>query len=93
MVKYKEIGEEIDAFIWTGGIDQADPEWLIKAMEEGKLEFLKSSDGKLFLLVRGIHRNTIVAPGEVIYINNEGYIGSMEQKHLYSQFEKVINNA
>ncbi len=51
-MKYRKKPVEIEAFKWTGGIDQVeDPEWIEEAVKDGVVSFREEGSPKVHMLI------------------------------------------
>ena len=77
----------VDAFKWTAGPDQSeDPEWIVKAIEDGKVKII--SKGKFVkLLIKNEIGDQIVDRGDYLVKGIHGEIRSYKPEHFKEQYE------
>jgi len=60
MTKYRKKPVVIDAFKWTGDIDQVfEPTWMVEALDSGVVWFLNAGTSRVLLMIKtleGTHR-------------------------------------
>lgn len=76
MGKYRKKPVEIEAFKWTGDINQTeDPMWIIEAIEKGIVWFLEDSvNGKQEMIIRTLDGNHRAQRGDYIIKGVKGEI-------------------
>lgn len=53
MAQFRKKPVVVDAFKWTGGPDQTeDPEWIVDALEDGRVSFGTNNRGRAALCIR-----------------------------------------
>jgi hypothetical protein len=79
-MKYRNKPVVIEAFKWTGDMDQEeDPEWIIKAIREGVVKFIPNystaRNGERNLVIHTLEGNMIASRGDYIIqgVNGEIY--------------------
>lgn len=72
-MQYQRIPESmVDAFIWTGGPDQTeDPEWAVKAIEDGKIWFVEK-DNECMMAVLTPYGQVLAKSGDYVFLDKDG---------------------
>ena len=69
-MKYRKKPVVIEAFRWTGGLDQTEyPEWIVEAVKKGKITF---ADGKM--LIETLEGTMTASPGDYTILGMKGEI-------------------
>lgn len=66
-MKYRKKPVEIEAFKWTGGIDQTeDPEWIVEAIKDGVASFRGQGTTKVHMLIETLEGVMTAQVGDYI---------------------------
>ena len=77
----------VEAFKWTGDIDQKeDPEWIVKAIEDGKVSVLNTQS---FGLHMTIGDRQVAKPGYYIILNDFNKIESANPEYFEANYEEI----
>lgn len=97
MSKYRKKPVEIEAFKWTGDINQTeDPIWIIEAIQKGIVWFLQDSvNGKQEMIIRTLEGNRRAQRGDYIIKGVKGEIypckpDKFEKIYEYSCKERIL---
>jgi hypothetical protein len=89
MAKYRKKPVVIDAFQWTGGIDQTeDPVWIVEAIEDGKVT-LDNVNGTTVLLIETLEGQMRTLPGDYIIRGVKGEIYPCKPDIFEATYEAV----
>ena len=85
MARYRKRPVIVEAFRWTGGIDQTeDPEWIVAAIKEGKVWFEQGC--LLIATLEGIHQARV---GDYIIQGVQGEIYPCKPDIFEQTYEEV----
>lgn len=80
----------IDAFKWTGGIDQTeDPEWIVDAIKDGGVSFSGAGRPDMKLLIRTLEGVMAAGVGDWIIRGVKGEIYPCKPDIFEQTYEKV----
>ncbi len=66
-MKYRKKPVEIEAFKWTGGIDQTEePEWIVKAIKDGVVSLRGEGTPKVHMLIDSLEGVMTAQVGDYI---------------------------
>ena len=87
MAKFIKKPERVEAFIWTGGADQAeDPDWIVQALKDGKVTIINDEKGLRMEIDNGIIER--VKPGEYVVKRADGSIGACSREIFEALYER-----
>lgn len=87
-MKYRKKPVVIEAFQWTGAPDQTeDPEWIIAAIRNGTVSFVKEPFGMLIDTLEGTHRAN---PGDYIIQGIQGELYPCKPDIFKATYEPVM---
>jgi hypothetical protein len=67
MSKWRKRPVVVDAFRWTGDVDQEeDPEWMVDALREGRARFENSGSEDVRIVIRTLEGDMTAQPGDYI---------------------------
>lgn len=65
MSKWRKKPVVIEAFKWTGGPDQTeDPEWIVEAIREGKVQFVPLELGGTAMMIETLEGDMLACSGD-----------------------------
>ncbi|MCO7121931.1 hypothetical protein NIA71_08200 [Ihubacter massiliensis] len=66
-MKYRKKPVEVEAFRWTGGIDQTeDPEWIVEAIKDGRVVITSDNYNTPYMVIQTLKGSHIAQPGDYI---------------------------
>ncbi len=66
-MKYRKKPVVIEAFRWTGGVDQTeDPEWIVEAIKDGRVAIISDSYNTPYMVIQTLEGRHIAQPGDYI---------------------------
>lgn len=92
-MKYREKSVVIDAFKWTGDMEQVeDPKWIIDAIEEGKVWFNNIGTPNVTMGIKTLEGNHIANRGDYIIKGVKGEIYPCKEDIFEMTYDLVKNN-
>lgn len=92
-MKYKTKINVVDAFVWTGGLDQSeDPEWIVEAIKKGTVHVVPVIEGRgpCVLVIEGPEgESTEVFPGGYAVLGSNNVIFGCRPELFESVYEKA----
>lgn len=92
MAKYRKKPVVIDAFVWTGGVDQKEePEWIVEAIDKGDITFIghRAGKGKLVMGIRTLEGVMVAQPGDYVIRGVQGEIYPCKPDIFEATYEKI----
>jgi hypothetical protein len=90
-MKYRKKPVVIEAFQWTGGIDQTeDPEWICKAIKEGIVIFPFQGTKDCQLAIRTLEGTMIAEQGDWIIQGIKGELYPCKPDIFEATYEKEV---
>ena len=66
-MKYRKKPVEVEAFRWTGGIDQTeDQEWIAEAIKDGRVVITSDNYNTPYMVIQTLEGSHIAQPGDYI---------------------------
>lgn len=92
-MKYRKKSVVIDAFKWTGDMEQVeDPKWIIDAIEEGKVWFKNIGTPNVVMIIKTLGVNYVAKRGDYIIKDEEGKIYPCNSDIFEITYDLVKNN-
>ena len=92
MTKYRKKPVVIEAFLWTGGPDQAeDPTWIVDKIKSGDVLVDRDGEGVPFLNIFTLEGTMAAEIGDYIIKGVEGEIYPCKPGIFKKTYEKVAN--
>lgn len=95
MTLYKLRKPTIDAFVWTGRVEDS-PKWFQEIIEKGDCAIIDPEDGELWIDEGGdietSRESTCVLPGDYVYIDHYIYDGAVTfdlERSFHERWEPV----
>ena len=90
MAKFRKKPVVIDAFLWTGDIDQVeDPEWICKAIKDGRVSFVNAGHAGVFMTIRTLEGDMIAKRGDWVICGTAGEIYPCKPAIFAEIYEQV----
>lgn len=92
-MKYRKKPVVIEAFRWTGGIDQKeDPEWIVDAIRNGTVFFGEKADGARDMFIETLEGTHKALPGDYIVRGVKGELYPCKPDIFEATYEKAAGN-
>ncbi len=90
MGKYRKKPVEVEAFKWTGCINQVeDPQWIVDAIERKEITFTDHRFGVVSMAIKTLEGIMIASPGDYIIKGIQGEIYPCKPDIFEATYEKV----
>lgn len=92
-MKYKKKPIVIEAFQWTGGLEQIeDPEWIVSEMKSGRIQVHEHSIHPCVMKIQTLEGELQAKPGDYIIRGIKGEIYPCKADIFDLTYENVIEN-
>lgn len=105
-MKYQQIPELIEAFIWVvdnevedkagKSIEIKDPAWIVEAVKSGRVTIKNALTPQIFMSIDAKKnkrvRNTVALPGQFIIKYDNGDLGCCTQEKFERTYNRCIND-
>ena len=93
MSKYRKKPIVIEAFRWTGGIDQTeDPEWAVTAIKSGVIDFAKHGTPDCRMVITTLEGAMEATPGDYIIQRVKGELYPCKPDIFEMTYEEVVGD-
>lgn len=93
-MKYRKKPVEVEAFRWTGGIDQTeDPEWIVEAIKDGRVAVRPGNYKRPpYMVIQTLEGSHIAQPGDYIIRGVAGELYPCKPGIFERTYEVVQND-